>query len=139
MAATSTRKSAGKAGSTSSTEHEFVAGDYVSNPLKPEWGPGRVVDVKRGVTFVYWRDHGGKQVIKMKPSFLRPADRDPELEAIEGYIETEHGYAIGKPKKVTKGKKSAPVIKFDIPDDVEIEAAELDLDEIEAEADEIEE
>ena len=149
MPASTPRKSSGKAGkpgkastsaSTAGSTHEFAPGDYVSNPLKPEWGPGRVVDMKRDIAFVYWRDRPGKQVIKMKPSFLRPADRDPALEAIESYVETVTGFSVGKGRKPAKGKKAAPVIKFDIPDDIdEIEVADLELDAIEAEADEIEE
>ena len=122
----------------------FGPGDFVTNPLKPEWGPGRVVDLKRDVVFVYFRDRPGKEVIRMKQSGLRPGERDPDLEAISGYVETASGFAVEKKKGAKLGAKPKknvrPVIVFeDIPDDIEIEMPDdveldaLDMDEDERE------
>ena len=106
----------------------FKPGDYVTNPLKKDWGPGRVVDLKRDVVFVYFRDRPGKEVIRMKQSGLRPGERDPELEAIPGFVEAGDGFAIDKKGKAAakqaaekgkKGKKSRPVIVFDDPVDID--------------------
>jgi hypothetical protein len=126
---------AGTAGQT------FGPGDFVTNPLKPEWGPGRVVDLKRDVVFVYFRDRPGKEVIRMKQNGLRPGDRDPELEAISGYVETASGFAVEKKKGVKLGakpkKNARPVIVFeDIADDIEAEIADLDLEEMDVEDEE---
>ena len=121
----------------------FKPGDYVTNPLKKEWGPGRVVDLKRDVVFVYFRDRPGKEIIRMKQSGLRPGERDAELEAIPGFVETASGFAVDKKGKAFakqvaakgKGKKGRPVIVFDDP--VDIEEIELPPDEeMEAELDE---
>ena len=119
----------------------FKPGDFVTNPLKPDWGPGRVVDLKRDVVYVYFRDRPGKEVIRMKQSGLRPGERDPELEGISGYVETASGgFTLEKKKKAgakpgAKPKKGArPVIHFEdipdvddiqLPDDIEMEG-ELD-------------
>ena len=113
----------------------FGPGDFVTNPLKPDWGPGRVIDLKRDVVFVYFRDRPGKEVIRMKQSGLRPGERDPELEAISGYVETASGFAIEKKKGTKLGakpkKNARPVIVFEdipdveeleLPDDVDMEA-----------------
>lgn len=118
------------------TPNSIHPGDYVTNSLKPEWGPGRVVDVKRDIAFVFWRDRPGKEVIRMKPSFLQPAERDPELEAIAGYVEKGDGFALGKGKKGAKGKSAAKTITFEIPDEIEIEEIEIDPEEMEMEPEE---
>ena len=118
------------------TPNAVHPGDYVAASLKPEWGPGRVVDVKRDVAFVFFRDRPGKEVIRMKPSFLVPADRDPELEAIAGYVEKGDGFALGKGKKGAKGKSAPKTITFEIPEEIEIEEIELDPEEMELEQEE---
>ena len=99
-------------------------GDYVTNPLKPEWGPGRVVELKRDVVFVFFRDRPGKEVIRMKQSGLVPTDSDPELEAIPGFVEKNGGYAIERVKRAAKGTAKKPVIKFAEP------VEEIDLSEL---------
>lgn len=86
-------------------------GDYVTNPLKPDWGPGRVAGVKRGIVFVYFKDRPGKDVIKMREAGLVRAETDADLEALPGFVEKETGYTLarasstrGKAKKATKSK-----------------------------------
>ena len=80
------------------------SGDYVTNDLKPEWGPGRVVEMQRGNAFVFFRDRPGKEVIRMKQHVLRAAEPDEELAAIPGFTEKDGGYAVTRPKRVTKPK-----------------------------------
>ena len=105
------RASSRKAAKPQPRKEGLNAGEYVTNPLKPEWGPGRVVDLKRDVVFVFFRDRPGKEVIRMKQSGLVPAEVDTELEAIPGFVEKNGGYAVEKPKRVAKAKK--PVVKFE--------------------------
>ena len=139
--AETTRSKAKKTAPAATGNTLFGPGDFVTNPLKPDWGPGRVVDLKRDVVYVYFRDRPGKEVIRMKQSGLRPGERDAELEGISGYVENASGgFAIEKKKKAgaklgAKPKKGArPVIHFEdipdvddiqLPDDIEMEG-ELD-------------
>lgn len=88
-------------------------GDFVTNPLKPDWGPGRVAGVKRGIVFVYFRDRPGKDVIRMKENGLVAAEPDAVLEALPDFVEKDAGYAL---PRVTKRKVSAKKRRADIAD-----------------------
>lgn len=83
------------------------SGDYVTNDLKPEWGPGRVVEMERGNAFVFFRDRPGKEVIRMKPHVLRAAESDEKLAAIAGFVEKDGGYKVAPVKRVPRAKKEA--------------------------------
>lgn len=113
MTESAARSSTKKAAKPQPRREGLNPGDYVTNPLKPDWGPGRVVDLQRNVVFVYFRDRPGKEVIRMKQSGLTPAEVDAELEAIPGFVAKNDGFAIEKPKRVAKAKK--PVVKFEDP------------------------
>ena len=89
------------------------SGDYVTNPLKPDWGPGRVVDVKRDVVFVFFRDRPGREVIRMKESGVVPTQADAELEALPAFVEKGNGYVL---PRVTKKRAAAATAKVDIAD-----------------------
>ena len=84
----------------------FGAGDYVINPLKPDWGPGKVVELKRNVVFVYFRDRPGKEVIRMKQEGLRPAEVDAELEALPAFVEKGEGFGLPATRKRAAKKKA---------------------------------
>lgn len=54
----------------------FVPGDWVENPLRPDWGPGQVqssIGARVTVNFL----HAGKQLINIDQVVLRPA-KPPE-------------------------------------------------------------
>lgn len=54
----------------------FVPGDWVENPLQPDWGPGQVqssIGARVTVNFL----HAGKRLINTDHVVLRPA-RPPE-------------------------------------------------------------
>lgn len=129
MAESTTRASSRKAAKAQPRKEGLNPGDYVTNPLKPEWGPGRVVELKRDVVFVFFRDRPGKEVIRMKQSGLNPTEPDPELEAIPGFVEKNGGYAIERVKRAAKGTTKKPVIKFAEPvEDIDLGEPPEDLE-----------
>lgn len=85
------------------------SGDYVTNPLKPDWGPGKVVELKRNVVFVFFRDRPGGEVIRMRETGLVPAQADAELEALPAFIEKGDGYALPRVTRKRAAAKAAPV------------------------------
>jgi hypothetical protein len=42
------------------SETTYVVGDYVAHPVRPEWGPGRVLEVSDKFVTVYFRDISGE-------------------------------------------------------------------------------
>jgi len=102
----STARKAAKKGAKEKPKTGFGAGDTVTNPLKPDWGPGKVVDLKRDVVFVYFRDRPGKEVIRMKQDGLRAAELDAELEALPEFVEKNGGFAMPSTRK-RAAKKTA--------------------------------
>jgi len=51
----------------------FVPGDWVENPLEPEWGPGQVQSaIGNRVTVNFL--HAGKRLINTEQVMLHPAD-----------------------------------------------------------------
>ena len=86
-------------------------GDYVTNPLKPDWGPGKVVELKRDLVFVFFRDRPGKEVIRMRESGLVPTEADAELEALPDFVEKGDGYAL---PRATRRKAPAKKALFDM-------------------------
>ncbi|HEX6589082.1 MAG TPA: DUF3553 domain-containing protein [Longimicrobiales bacterium] len=81
-------------------------GDTVTNPLKPEWGPGRVVALERNLVFVFFRDRPVAEVIRMKETGLAVAEPDPGLAALPDFTPRDGGYAVpaAARKKATKKK-----------------------------------
>jgi len=63
-------------------EQDPSIGTVVDNPLKPNWGPGRVVGTKGKNIWVIFRDHPGREAKLMAPDGLRPAEsqHDPILD-----------------------------------------------------------
>ena len=57
-------------------------GTVVDNPLKPDWGPGRIVGTKGKNVWVVFRDHPGREAKLMAPGGLLPAalQYDPILD-----------------------------------------------------------
>ena len=134
----STARASSRRASKEAPKTGLSAGDYVTNPLKPDWGPGRVVDLQRAVVFVYFRDRPGKEVIRMKESGLVPAEPDAQLAEIPGFVEKNGGFAIEKTKRAAKGgvkvaakggKAKPAVIRFEQPDVDDIVEVELDPEE----------
>ena len=87
-------------------------GDTVTNPLKPDWGPGRVIALERNLVFVFFRDRPVPEVIRMKEAGLVPAEPDPVLDALPAFPARDGGYAVPaaarrKPKAAKASKKKA--------------------------------
>ena len=63
-------------------ELDTSIGTVVDNPLKPDWGPGRIVGTKGKNVWVVFRDHPGREAKLMTPDGLRPAElqHDPILD-----------------------------------------------------------
>ncbi len=61
------------------------AGTLVENPLKPEWGPGKVLRVEGAIAVVLFRNAPDGEAKRFKADFLTVASRqtDPELDAIQ--------------------------------------------------------
>lgn len=89
------------------------SGDYVTNPLKPDWGPGKVVELKRDLVFVYFRDRPGREVIRMRESGLVPTEPDAELEALPDFVEKDSGYVL---PRVSRKKAAAAAASADVAD-----------------------
>lgn len=89
------------------------SGDYVTNPLKPDWGPGKVVELKRDIVFVFFRDRPGREVIRMRESGLVPAEADAELAALPGFVEKDAGYVLARVSKKRAAAKTASVAMSD--------------------------
>lgn len=84
-------------------------GDTVTNPLKPEWGPGRVIALERNLVFVFFRDRPVAEVIRMKEAGLTPAEPDPILEALPAFVPRDGHYAVpaAARKKAPKAPKAS--------------------------------
>jgi hypothetical protein len=63
-------------------EQDPSIGTVVDNPLKPDWGPGRIVGTKGKNVWVVFRDHPGREAKLMASDGLRPAasQHDPILD-----------------------------------------------------------
>lgn len=66
-------------------------GSIVQNPLKPEWGPGKVATVHGGTLYVFFRDLPGERARKFKTEALRLAavQSDPVLDNLPPFIERD--------------------------------------------------
>src|SRR5512141_10522 len=60
-------------------------GTLVDNPLKPDWGPGKVLRLEGAIAVVLFRNAPDGEAKRFKIDFLRVAAKqtDPELDAIE--------------------------------------------------------
>ncbi len=56
---------------------DFVLGDFVRHPQKPEWGIGQIQSVDRARVTVTF-EHGGKQLIKAALVQLQPVGERTE-------------------------------------------------------------
>ena len=87
-------------------------GDTVTNPLKPDWGPGRVIALERNLVFVFFRDRPVPEVIRMKEEGLTPAEPDPVLDALPAFVARDGHYAVPaaarRKKAATTTKKKKP-------------------------------
>ena len=86
-------------------------GDTVTNPLKPDWGPGRVIALERNLVFVYFRDREVAEVIRMKEEGLAVAEPDPTLDALPAFVARDRGYAVpaaARRKKAAAKKAATP-------------------------------
>jgi hypothetical protein len=68
-----------------------VVGSLVDNPLKPEWGPGKVAHARGGTLFVFFRDLPGERARKFRADALRMAESqsDPILDNLPPFVEKD--------------------------------------------------
>ena len=69
---------------------DLCLGNYVTNPLKPGWGPGKVVHVRNGTAFVFFREYvEHRRALKFKVDQLRLAEdqSDPILDNLPPFVE----------------------------------------------------
>ena len=52
---------------------EWEVGDLVVHPLKPEWGPGKIVKIVPERVYVVWRDLPGREAKLLVTSAVRQA------------------------------------------------------------------
>lgn len=64
-------------------------GSLVENPLKPEWGPGKVAHTRGDTLFVFFRDLPGERARRFRADALRLAasQSDPILDNLPPFVE----------------------------------------------------
>ena len=76
---------------------ELTSGLLVVNPLKPEWGPGKVVHVRGGTAFVFFRDYvEHRKAVKFKVDRLHLASdqTDPILDNLPPFVEKDGDFLL---------------------------------------------
>lgn len=74
----------------------MAVGRLVENPLKPEWGPGKVVHAEGAIVHVFFRDLPGERARRFRQSALRLADvqSDPVLDNLPPFVEHDGDWVI---------------------------------------------
>jgi hypothetical protein len=73
-----------------------TVGCLVENPLKPEWGPGKVAHARGDTLFVFFRDLPGERARRFRADALRLAasQSDPILDNLPPFVEKDSDILI---------------------------------------------
>lgn len=77
--------------------HDVTAGALVMNPLKPGWGPGKVVHVRNDTAFVFFRDfieHRRALKFKIAQLHLAADQSDPILDNLPPFVEKDGDFLL---------------------------------------------
>jgi len=88
--------------------NEVGVGTLVENPSAPEWGPGKVVDVRGNTAHVFFRDFEDHRAKRFKADRLRLADvqSDPILDNLPPFAEKSGELGLSS-RRVTMGRARA--------------------------------
>ena len=92
---------------------EFLAiGTLVTNPQKPEWGPGKVLRVSGEIRHVFFRDLAGRTAKRFKVGSLEPAaiQSDPVLDNLPPFRD-EHGQLVLPHERLTLDQATRRFLK----------------------------
>jgi len=82
----------------------YKVGMLVEHPSRPEWGPGKVVKIGRGLLHVFWRDNDRNEAMKISLKHIEPTiaevQDDDLLDNMPPLIE-KHGVLILEKERLT--------------------------------------